>query len=64
MKKVNVRGEGKFKQTTVKKVRKFGGSYYILLPKPYCERNEIKVGDPMALIFGESLRITPVNRGE
>jgi hypothetical protein len=64
MKKLNVRGPGRVKQTTVMKVRNFGGSFYICLPKYYCDQTNIKAGDPMALIFGESLRITPVNKGE
>jgi len=64
MKKINVRGVGRLKQTTVKKVRNFGGSNYILLPKPFCEKHNIKAGTEMALIMAEGLRITPVRDGE
>lgn len=60
MKKINVRGSGKLKQATIKKVRVHGGSHYILLPKPYCEKHNIKAGTEMALIVGQDLRITPV----
>ena len=60
MKKINVRGSGKLKQVTVKKVRVYGGSHYILLPKPYCEKYDIKAGTEMALIVGQDLRVTPV----
>jgi hypothetical protein len=64
MKKVNVRGAGQLKPTTVKKVRNFGGSYYILLPKPFCKKHDIKAGTEMALIMGHELRVTPINKGE
>jgi len=64
MKKVNVRGEGQLKPTMNRRVRFFGNSFYISLPKPFISLHGIKEGDLMALIFGESLRITPVNRGE
>lgn len=60
MKKVNVRGEGKLKQTTVKKVRVYGGSHYILLPKPFCEKHDIKAGTEVALIMGQDLRVSLV----
>lgn len=64
MKKVNVRGPGQLKQTTVKKVRNFGGANYILLPKPFCDKHNIIAGTEMVLIMGQELRITPVNKGE
>ena len=64
MKKVNVRGEGKLRPTTAPKVRLVGGSYLITLPKAFVTLHNLKAGDLMALIFGESLRITPVNKGE
>ena len=64
MKKVNVRGRGVLKPTMNRKVRRFGNSHYISLPKPFVSLHGIKEGDLMALIFGESLRITPVNKGE
>jgi hypothetical protein len=64
MKKVNVRGKGHLKRVTIKKVRNFGGSHYICLPKPFCLLHKIKEGTEMALIMGESLRITPVMKGE
>jgi antitoxin component of MazEF toxin-antitoxin module len=64
MKKVNVRGEGKLKPTMHRKVRVIGGSYCIALPKAFIMQHQLKKGDLLALIFGESLRITPVNKGE
>lgn len=60
MKKINVRGRGKLKRATIKKVRVYGGSHYILLPKPYCEKHGIKAGTEMALIIGQDLRVSPV----
>lgn len=64
MKKVNVRGEGKLKPTMHRKLRCIGNTYCISLPKAFVTRHGLKKGDLMALIFGESLRITPVNKGE
>lgn len=63
-KKVNVRGESRLHPTMHRKVRQNGNSLYITLPKPFCELHQLKVGDVMALIFGESLRIMPVSKGE
>jgi antitoxin component of MazEF toxin-antitoxin module len=64
MKKINVRGPGKLKEVFVRKVRNFGGSFSVTLPKSFCDQNNIKVGDSMAVIIGGELRITPVNKGE
>jgi antitoxin component of MazEF toxin-antitoxin module len=64
MKKVNVRGKGRLRQATTRKVRNFGGSYYVCLPVAFCRENKIQTGTELALIVGESLRITPVNKGE
>ncbi len=64
MKKVNVRGEGKLRPTMHRKLRVIGGSYGITLPKAFITQHNLKKGDTMALIFGESLRITPVLKGE
>mgnify|MGYP001454404199 CR=1 FL=1 len=64
MKKVNVRGDGKLRPTMHRKLCVSGSSYYITLPKAYITLHHLKKGDLLALIFGESLRITPVNRGE
>jgi len=47
-----------------RKLRYIGGAYCITLPKAFITLNKLKVGDLMALICGESLRITPVNKGE
>jgi len=58
MKKINVRGPGKLKQSTVRQVRKIGNSLYLCLPKPYCEKYDIEDGTEMAMVFGgEILRI-------
>jgi antitoxin component of MazEF toxin-antitoxin module len=64
MKKVNVRGEGRLRPTMHRKLRVIGGSYCITLPKAYITQHSLKKGDLLALIFGDSLRITPVLRGE
>lgn len=64
MKKVNVRGEGKLRPVMTRKLRFNAGSYSITLPKAFITLHNLKKGDLMALICGESLRITPVNRGE
>jgi antitoxin component of MazEF toxin-antitoxin module len=43
------------------RVRKFGDSLYLCLPKPYCESREIKEGLLMALNLGRGmLQILPV----
>jgi len=58
MKKINVRGPGKLKQTTIRQVRKIGKSLYLCLPKPYCEKNDIEAGTEMAVVMGgQILRI-------
>jgi hypothetical protein len=58
------RGKGKLRPIMHRKVTKSGNTLRINLPKPYCELHNLKDGDLMALIFGESLRITPINKGE
>ncbi len=64
MKKVNVRGEGQMKPTMYRKLRFIGGSYVVTMPAPWVHKNGLKRGDLLALIFGESVRITPVKKGE
>lgn len=63
-KKINVRGNGKIKPTMTRKLRVIDGSFYICLPRAFIHLHRLKRGDLMALIFGESVRITPVNKGE
>ena len=61
MKKKNARGTGKLHPTMHSRVRKFGASLYICLPKPFCESREITEGLLMALNLGrEELHIRPV----
>ena len=61
MKKVNVMGPGKLKQATVKKVRSFGGTRYICLPKAYCESLNITPGTSMSVTKDwQDLRISPI----
>lgn len=55
MKKVNVRGEGKFKLAMNLKVRKIGQCHYILLPKPFCSLNNVNHGDPVAAAAAKNI---------
>ena len=56
-----LRGPGKLYPTMHSRVRKFGPSLYICLPKAYCESRKIKEGLLMALHLGrESLHLMPV----
>ncbi len=61
--KVNVRGPGQFKKTVIRQVRKIGNALYVSLPKPYCRKNNIQAKDEVLVVSGESLRITPINKG-
>jgi len=55
MKKVNVRGPGKFKLATNLKVRKIGDALYACLPKPFCALNNVEVGDPIAVAASKNV---------
>jgi antitoxin component of MazEF toxin-antitoxin module len=63
MKKINVRGPEKLEPTKHRVVRKIGGAFYLCLPVVFVRHHNIEIGDVMALnYFGDSLRITPVNK--
>lgn len=66
MKKINVRGDGKFKMVANLSVRQIGGSCYVCLPKPFCRLNNVKIGDPVALAATKNILtlVFPPGTGE
>lgn len=49
-------------RVVVRKVLFLGGSLYICLPSAFVKKHAIRPGDQMALIVGENLKITPLER--
>lgn len=50
------------RKVMTRKVINIAGSCYICLPKLFCYRHNIKAGDKLALMVGESLRVMPFDR--
>lgn len=60
MKRINVRGVGQLKTTTVRRVRQIGNALYLCLPKAYCSLNNINANDQVVLVHDIHLRIIPI----
>jgi len=64
MEKINPKSNACKRQVMTRKVLNIAGSSYICLPKLFCYRHNIKPGDKMALVVGENLKITPLEKGD
>jgi hypothetical protein len=50
------------KKLTTRKVIQVRGSLYVCIPKKYAASHGIERGDIMAIMMGESLRVTPMEK--
>jgi hypothetical protein len=51
---------GKTTIVGVRKVRYFGGCYYVALPKEFLDRNNLKAGDELPFVGNHILKFVPV----